>query len=91
MSTKDSEGAPAVSSLNTTTSLPLALFVLVSTNILRPSSPATASAVARNMAASNPPARDRLIFKVPFSFIALEFAPQRGKQALTLTAASIAR
>ena len=83
MSTKDSEGVPSVSSLNTTTSLPLALFVLVSTNTLRPSSPATANAVARNTAASIPPARHRLIFKVLFSFIGLEFALHRWRQELT--------
>jgi hypothetical protein len=68
VSTKDSEGVPSVSSSNTTTALPLALFVLVSTNTLRPSPPATAHEVTRNIAASKPPARLRLIFKVLFSF-----------------------
>jgi hypothetical protein len=71
VSTQDSEGDPPVFSLNTTTALAsaLALFVLVSTNTLRPSSPATANAVAKNMTASIPLARYRFFFKVLFSFV----------------------
>src|ERR1019366_4956049 len=91
MSTMDSEGVPHLFSLNTTTLFPLGLFELVRTNTSRPSSSATANAVARNNIASMPPARHRLIFKVLSSFVGLEFAPQPWKQELTLTAAGVAR
>ena len=65
--TSDREGGPVSSSSNTTTALPLALFVLVSTNVLRSWFIAAADAAERKSNASIPLARTKLIFKV-FSF-----------------------
>jgi hypothetical protein len=71
--TSDNDGAPPISSLNTTTELPAELFVLVSTNTLRSCGAATAIAVANNAATSTVPVSQRVDFRRPVKFILISF------------------
>jgi hypothetical protein len=63
----DGKGVPFLSSLNTTTALPFASLVLVSTSTPRPRSPAVASVLARNMTASVMPGTTQTQFVQPFT------------------------
>jgi len=69
--TQDSEGVLEVSSLKTTTELPLGLLVLVSTKTPRSCGSETASAVANNVAASTVPARQEVDFWSHSRFIVI--------------------
>src|SRR5208283_4481125 len=72
--TNDREGVPEVSSLKTSTELPLGLLVLVSTKTPRSCASATASVAANNAAASAvPAARQKVDFWSHSRFIVISF------------------